>query len=463
MDIVLCRSGSPPIIACGSSWFETRDADDLSLVGSYKDAPQGEWRGEERPRQGPRGRPRDGLRCGQKDGGLRRRAGLLRQVRPRDGLLPLRAAHPGQGPAGRLRRTISDLEALVAYQKAHGVKSAAVIGGGLLGLEAAKAMHDLGMKTHILEYAPILMCRQIDQGGHDALVGMVEDLGLEVHCDARTKAFEADAEGRVSKVTFETEGWDDLDVGIVVVSAGIRPRDEVARDAVECHERGGVVVSDTLQTSDKDVYAVGEVALHGGMIYGLVAPGYAMAEVAADHLVADLLGESASSTFEGADLSTKLKLLGCDVANFGEASGDEALVWEDKLSRTYRKLFFSKTDEGWVLRGGLLVGDADDLRGATSIVQVWFGSRGARLTPNPAENARRRCTGSRRQRPGQTDLLLQRRVARRPGDLHPGHGRRNDLRGDQEVHEGRFRLRRLRAGREEDFEERAREDGGHGE
>ena len=120
---------------------------------------------------------------------------------------------------------------------------------------------------------------------------MVEDLGLEVHCDARTKAFEADAEGRVSKVTFETEGWDDLDVGIVVVSAGIRPRDEVARDAVECHERGGVVVSDTLQTSDKDVYAVGEVALHGGMIYGLVAPGYAMAEVAADHLVADLLGE----------------------------------------------------------------------------------------------------------------------------------------------------------------------------
>ena len=152
-------------------------------------------------------------------------------------------------------------------------------------------MHDLGMKTHILEYAPILMCRQIDQGGHDALVGMVEDLGLEVHCDARTKAFEADAEGRVSKVTFETEGWDDLDVGIVVVSAGIRPRDEVARDAVECHERGGVVVSDTLQTSDKDVYAVGEVALHGGMIYGLVAPGYAMAEVAADHLVADLLGD----------------------------------------------------------------------------------------------------------------------------------------------------------------------------
>ena len=221
-------------------------------------------------------------------------------------------------------------------------------------------MHDLGMKTHILEYAPILMCRQIDQGGHDALVGMVEDLGLEVHCDARTKAFEADAEGRVSKVTFETEGWDDLDVGIVVVSAGIRPRDEVARDAVECHERGGVVVSDTLQTSDKDVYAVGEVALHGGMIYGLVAPGYAMAEVAADHLVADLLGDDASSTFEGADLSTKLKLLGCDVANFGEASGDEALVWEDKLSRTYRKLFFSKTDDGWTLSGGILVGDADD-------------------------------------------------------------------------------------------------------
>ena len=158
--------------------------------------------------------------------------------------------------------------------------------------------------------------------------------------------------------------WDNTGVASAVFAPALSPAcphmRAMARDAVECHERGGVVVSDTLQTSDKDVYAVGEVALHGGMIYGLVAPGYAMAEVAADHLVADLLGDKADSTFEGADLSTKLKLLGCDVANFGEASGDEALVWEDKLSRTYRKLFFSKTDEGWVLRGGILVGDADD-------------------------------------------------------------------------------------------------------
>ncbi|KAH8091633.1 monodehydroascorbate reductase [Aureococcus anophagefferens] len=81
-------------------------------------------------------------------------------------------------------RTVDDLERLVAYQEAHGVTAAAVVGGGLLGLEAAKAMHDLGMKTHILEYAPILMCRQIDAGGHAALASMVEDLGLEIHCDA---------------------------------------------------------------------------------------------------------------------------------------------------------------------------------------------------------------------------------------------------------------------------------------
>ena len=262
-----------------TSWFETRDEDDLSLVGSYKDAPQGEWyASEERPNCKVRvGDLATGLDVDKKTVACGDELVSYDKCVLATGSYPFVPPIPGKDlPGVFVYRTIDDLEALVAYQKAHGVKSAAVIGGGLLGLEAAKAMHDLGMKTHILEYAPILMCRQIDQGGHDALVGMVEDLGLEVHCDARTKAFEADAEGRVSKVTFETEGWDDLDVGIVVVSAGIRPRDEVARDAVECHERGGVVVSDTLQTSDKDVYAVGEVALHGGMIYGLVAPGYAM-------------------------------------------------------------------------------------------------------------------------------------------------------------------------------------------
>ena len=348
-----------------TSWFETRDADDLSLVGSYKESPKGEWYASE-------ARPNCKVRVGELATGLDVAAKTVAcgdELVKYDkcvlatGSYPFVPPIPGKDlPGVFVYRTIDDLEALVAYQKAHGIETAVVIGGGLLGLEAAKAMHDLGLKTHVLEYAPILMCRQIDQGGHDALVGMVEDLGLEVHCDARTKAFEADADGRVAKITFETEGWADLDVGIIVVSAGIRPRDEVARDAVDCHERGGVVVSDTLQTSDADVYAVGEVALHGGMIYGLVAPGYAMAEVAADHLLADLLDAPVedAKTFEGADMSTKLKLLGCDVANFGAPTGDEALVWEDKLSRTYRKLFFEKKDEGWALSGGILVGDADD-------------------------------------------------------------------------------------------------------
>jgi len=349
-----------------TSWFETRDADDLSLVGPYGDtAGAGEWYASETQ---PNCKVRVGdtatsidvdaktVQCG--DEAVPYDAAILAT-----GSYPFVPPIPGKDlPGVFVYRTIDDLEALVAYQKAHGVEAAAVVGGGLLGLEAAKAMHDLGMKTHILEYAPILMCRQIDQGGHDALVGMVEDLGLEVHCDARTKAIEADADGRVARVTFDTEGWADLDVGIVVVSAGIRPRDEVAKGAVDCHERGGVIVDDCLRTSDPSVYAVGEVALHAGTIYGLVAPGYAMADVAAQHVVAELLGEAApDASFDGADMSTKLKLLGCDVANFGAAAGDEALVWEDKLARVYRKLFFTALPEGGhALAGGILVGDADD-------------------------------------------------------------------------------------------------------
>ncbi|KAH8061409.1 monodehydroascorbate reductase [Aureococcus anophagefferens] len=264
-----------------TSWFETRDVNDLSLVGKY----------------GPDGRASGvGRRRGGEDGALRRRGRALRRLRARDGLVPVPPVEGKDLDGVFVYRTVDDLERLVAYQKAHGVTAAAVVGGGLLGLEAAKAMHDLGMKTHILEYAPILMCRQIDAGGHAALASMVEDLGLEIHCDARTKAFEAGADGRVAGVSFTNEGWDDLDVGIVVVSAGIRPRDELARDVVDVHERGGVVVDDELRTSDPAIFAVGEVALHRGSIYGLVAPGYAMAEVAADRRRGPLPGRCAAAS-----------------------------------------------------------------------------------------------------------------------------------------------------------------------
>lgn len=291
------------------------------------------------------------------------------------GSYPFMPPIPGnKRPGVFVYRTLEDLEAMLTYAKENNVKSAAVIGGGLLGLEAAKAVADMNVVSHIIEFAPILMCRQIDQGGHDALVGKIEDMGLHVHCGARTEAFvgtdgttDNESLAPVSSLRFSNDGWEDLPVQMVVVSAGIKPRDELARDAgIDIGERGGVVVNDQLQTSAEDVYAIGEIALHNNFIYGLVAPGYDMAGVAAETIAKDLeydLGDIAPA-FTGADLSTKLKLLGCDVASFGvnQPSPDDTdvseMIWNDKDNGIYRKLIFNK--EKTVLRGGILVGDAAD-------------------------------------------------------------------------------------------------------
>jgi nitrite reductase (NADH) large subunit len=217
------------------------------------------------------------------------------------------------------------------------------------------------------------MCRQIDAGGHNALVGKIEDMGLKVHCGARTASFvgadgtdDNDSMAPVSAVRFTNEGWDDLPVQMVIVSAGIKPRDDLAKAAgIVVGERGGVVVNEQLKTSDPNIYAVGEIALYNNFIYGLIAPGYTMANVAAQ-CVADQLGLVDTVTslpaFTGADMSTKLKLLGCDVASFGDNQprdeNKSELVWNDPIKGVYRKLIFDKT--GQKLRGGILVGDASD-------------------------------------------------------------------------------------------------------
>ncbi len=269
---------------------------------------------------------------------------------------------PGIGKTGVfVYRTIEDLEQIISY--AGKSRVAAVIGGGLLGLEAAKAAYDLGMQTHVVEFAPRLMPRQIDALGSEVLVNELEKLGVQVHLAKGTKEVVGDS--RVAGILFEDgEG---LDCEMIIVSAGIRPRDELARECgLDVGERGGVVVDDQLRTSDPDIYAIGEVALHQGMVYGLVAPGYEMAEVVAANLVMD--GEGVPRSFTGADLSAKLKLMGIDVACFGdhEAGPDEALpvVHHDPFSGVYRKLLFDH--EGQRLLGGVLVGDASDY-GALSV------------------------------------------------------------------------------------------------
>jgi nitrite reductase (NADH) large subunit len=248
-------------------------------------------------------------------------------------------------------RTIEDLERIISY--ARGAKRGAVIGGGLLGLEAAKAVYDLNLETHIVEFAARLMPRQVDDAGSRMLLNKIQDLGVRVHLNKNTK--EINGNGKVDALSFTDGGR--LDVDMIVISAGIRPRDELARECgIEVGPRGGIVVDDHLRTSDPDVFAVGEVALHKNMIYGLVAPGYEMADVVA----ANLTGQPRA--FTGYELSTKLKLMGVDVASFGDCFADEKsarpITYEDPFTGVYKKLLF--THDGSRLVGGILVGDASE-------------------------------------------------------------------------------------------------------
>ncbi|WP_034256790.1 nitrite reductase large subunit NirB [Adhaeribacter aquaticus] len=246
-------------------------------------------------------------------------------------------------------RTIEDLEAMLAY--APKAKTAAVIGGGLLGLEAAKAAVDMGLETHVIEFAPRLMPRQLDEAGSETLKKKLENLGISIHLKKSTTAILG--EEAVNKMTFADGS--ELEVDMIIVSAGIKPRDEVARKAgLAVGPRGGIEVNNQLQTSDPDIFAVGESALHEGMIYGLIAPGYEMAEV----VVTNLIGGEKS--FTGFDMSTKLKLIGVDVASFGDPFCTETkghpIVFEDKVKGIYKRINVS--EDGKYLLGGILVGDA---------------------------------------------------------------------------------------------------------
>lgn len=261
---------------------------------------------------------------------------------------------PGKDTPGCfVYRTIEDLLAIEEYAKT--ATTGAVVGGGLLGLEAAGALRGLGLDTHIVEFAPRLMPVQVDEGGGAALLRTIENMGLTVHTGVGTQEITAGEEGRVSGMTLSDSSH--LSTDLVVFSAGVRPRDQLARDCgLTVGERGGVVVDEQCRTSDPSVFAIGECALASdGRVYGLVAPGYDMAETAADAIASDT-----GRAFTGADLSTKLKLLGVDVASFGDAHGTAAgcldVVYSDSRSGVYKKLVVSS--EG-VLLGGVLVGDAD--------------------------------------------------------------------------------------------------------
>src|SRR6266403_2574268 len=207
-------------------------------------------------------------------------------------------------------RTIDDLDAI--RHASATAKKGVVIGGGLLGLEAAKALKDLGLETHVVEFAPRLMAVQIDDAGGGMLRGRIRDLGVGVHTEKQTTAI---VDGSEHAHRRQFADGSDLETDLIVFSAGIRPRDELARAAgLKDGDRGGVVIDDACRTSDPDIFAIGECALLNGNIYGLVAPGYQMASI-----VASQLQGNSEVRFAGADMSTKLKLMGVDVASIGDA------------------------------------------------------------------------------------------------------------------------------------------------
>ncbi|MEZ4600805.1 MAG: nitrite reductase large subunit NirB [Syntrophotaleaceae bacterium] len=247
-------------------------------------------------------------------------------------------------------RTIEDLEAIAAYSRQ--ASRVAVIGGGLLGLEAAKACVDLGLETKVVEMAPRLMPRQLDDRGAAVLTEAIERLGIEVLTGVATTGIEGD-----DTVTgLGCKDRDPLPVDMVVVSAGIIPNDKLARDCgLEVGQRAGIVVDGNLQTSDPAIHAIGECALFEGMIYGLVAPGYEMARIVAARF------DGEEKEFTGFDMSTKLKLLGLDVASLGNPFDDnpENRVVEvhDTVTGIYKRMVIDPS--GRKLLGAILVGDAE--------------------------------------------------------------------------------------------------------
>ena len=249
-------------------------------------------------------------------------------------------------------RTIEDLEDITAAGKRGRV--GVVIGGGLLGLECANAIKNLGLETHVVEFAPRLMAVQIDDAGGDMLQRKIEALDVSVHTSKNTTEI-IDGEKYQHKMVF-ADG-ESLETDMIVFSAGIRPRDELAKDCgLEIGQRGGISINNQCLTSDEDIYAIGECALWNNQIFGLVGPGNQMAAVVADYLT----GKDAA--FTGADMSTKLKLMGVDVCSIGDAHGktmgSRAYSFIDEQNEVYKKIVVS--EDGSKLLGSVLIGDASD-------------------------------------------------------------------------------------------------------
>ena len=288
-------------------------------------------------------------------------------------------------------RTIEDLQTLIKFSATRKGINGAVVGGGLLGLEAAKAMMDLEAfeKVKLIERNRWVLSRQLDGDAGGLVVEQVRALGLDVLLSKRVGKIEVTEDNHVKGVVFED--GERMDCSTICFAIGIKPRDELARAAgIKCADRGGgIIVSEDLSTSAPDVYAIGECASWENQTFGLIAPGIEMADVLAFNLTQ--AKEHTRRKFKRPDLSTKLKLLGVDVASFGDFFADrdgpknlpvrvgkkeqsqgaierltdgpppfpvKALTYKDPFQGVYKKYLF--TLDGKYLLGGMMIGDTKD-------------------------------------------------------------------------------------------------------
>ncbi|MEN5202523.1 nitrite reductase large subunit NirB [Pseudomonas wadenswilerensis] len=260
---------------------------------------------------------------------------------------PIEGSH---GAARLVYRTLDDLDAIRAA--ANSARRGVVVGGGLLGLEAANALKSLGLEAHVVEFAPRLMPVQLDAEGGAALRAQIEALGVGVHLSRATQAIVA---GEDYRYRMNFDGGEFLETDLIVFSAGIRPQDALGRSSgLDIAPRGGVMIDSACRSSDPRIFAIGECASWNGSVFGLVAPGYSMAR----NVAAALSGEDAGS-FTGADMSTKLKLLGVDVGSIGDAHGAtpgaRSYRFIDEAASAYRRLVVDAS--GKQVIGAVLVGD----------------------------------------------------------------------------------------------------------
>lgn len=259
-------------------------------------------------------------------------------------------------------RTIEDLKAIEESGSESDV--GVVVGGGLLGLEAANALKSMGLATHVVEFAPQLMAVQLDSGGGELLRQKIEALGVHVHTGKATTEIVA---GECCRYRMNFADGAFLETDMIIFSAGIRPQDSLARQSgIEVGPRGGIVIDDFCQASIPDIYAIGECALWQERIFGLVAPGYQMAKVVASNLALAKTSQSSIEPeslrrFSGADMSTKLKLLGVDVASIGDVNGGDdnaqSYTYSDGIEQVYKRLILSP--DGDKVVGAVLVGDVE--------------------------------------------------------------------------------------------------------